>query len=105
VSVKLRWRAASQMTRPYKVFVHVLDASGSQVLAQRDAEPKNGEAPTTSWVVGEVLDDTYEVALPAGVAAGTYPIEIGVYDGASGQRLTLENGDNRLVLSSTLQVR
>jgi len=37
--------------------VHVLDPAGAQVVAQRDAEPRDGHAPTTGWVVGEVSDD------------------------------------------------
>ncbi|HEY2593859.1 MAG TPA: hypothetical protein VGK33_08155, partial [Chloroflexota bacterium] len=105
VTVKLRWRDGGPMPVAYKVFVHVLDASGQQVQAQRDAEPQDGKAPTTSWVTDEVLDDAYVVDLPAGLAAGTYPIEIGVYDPRTGDRLTLGAGDNHLVLSTLLQVR
>ena len=63
-----------------------------------------GAAPTTGWVVGEVIDDQYTVALPAGLASGDYPIEVGVYDARSGDRLLLPNGDNRVVLSTRLHV-
>ena len=105
VTVKLRWRAAGPMEQAYKVFVHVLDASGRQVVAQRDAEPQDGKAPTTGWVEGEVIDDAYVVVLPAGVASGEYPVEVGVYDPRSGERLALPSGDNRLLLAERLQVR
>jgi hypothetical protein len=105
VNVKLRWRSAATMSVGYKVFVHVLDPGGQQVVAQRDAEPQDGKAPTTGWLVGEALDDSYEIQLPAGLPPGAYPIEVGVYDPRSGDRLTLANGDNRVVLSTMLQVR
>ncbi len=105
VTVKLRWRAGARMSVAYKVFVHVLDPTGQQVLAQRDAEPQDGKAPTTSWVIGEALDDAYEVALPAGLTAGQYPVEVGVYDARNGERLTLANGDNHLVISTPLRVQ
>jgi hypothetical protein len=92
------------MSQAYKVFVHVLDPSGQQVVAQRDAEPQDGKAPTTSWVANEVLDDEYAIALPPGLAPGDYPVEVGVYDPRTGDRLSLGNGDNRLILSKRLTV-
>jgi hypothetical protein len=104
LTVKVRWRSAAEMKQAYKVFVHVLDPAGAQVVAQRDAEPLDGAAPTTGWVVGEVIDDRYVVALPAGLASGDYPIEVGVYDARSGDRLLLPNGDSRVVLASRLHV-
>jgi hypothetical protein len=104
VTVKLRWRSAAELQQAYKVFVHVLDASGQQVVAQRDAEPQDGRAPTTGWVVGEVIDDQYVITLPAGVAAGAYPVEVGVYEPRSGDRLRLPNGDNHFVLNTRLQI-
>jgi hypothetical protein len=105
VTVHLRWRAGATMQQAYKVFVHVLDPAGEHVVAQRDAEPQDGHAPTTGWVVGEVIDDEYAVTLPAGLTAGEYPVEVGVYDARSGDRLQVSNGDNRVLLSTHLQVR
>jgi hypothetical protein len=105
VTVHLRWRAAAAMNVAYKIFVHVLDASGQQVLAQRDAEPQDGAAPTTSWMVGEALDDSYVLQLPASVGPGEYPIEIGVYEPRSGDRLTLATGDNHAILDQRLLIR
>ena len=105
VTLKLRWRAAAPMDHSYKVFVHVLDPSGQQVVAQRDAEPQDGKAPTTSWVAGEVLDDEYPVTLPAALASGEYPVEVGVYDPHSGDRLSLATGQNRFLLPAPLRVR
>src|SRR5262249_49618142 len=105
LTVKLRWRGAAQMQQAYKVFVHVLDPTGQSVVAQRDAEPQGGAAPTTSWVVGEALDDAYELALPSGTVAGEYPVEAGVYEPKSGERLSLANGDNRLILDTRVRVQ
>ena len=104
VTLKVRWRGSAATSTAYKVFVHVLDPDGTQVVAQRDAEPQDGKAPTTSWVANEVIDDEYQVALPAGVGAGSYPIELGVYDPKTGNRLTLADGSNRLLLDAKLTV-
>jgi Dolichyl-phosphate-mannose-protein mannosyltransferase len=102
VTVHLRWRSAVEMQQAYKVFVHVLDPAGQHVVAQRDAEPQDGHAPTTGWVVGEIIQDDYVITLPANLAAGDYPVEIGVYDARSGDRLPLPNGDTRVILSTRL---
>jgi hypothetical protein len=104
LTVKLRWRSAAPTPRAYKVFVHVLDPSGQHVLAQRDSEPQDGKAPTTGWIPGEVIDDEYAITLPASLASGDYAVEVGVYDARSGDRLTLANGDNRLLLLAAVHV-
>jgi len=105
VTVLLRWRAEAPMDRTYKVFVHVLDPSGQRVVAQRDAEPLDGQAPTLGWVPGEVLADEYVVAIPSGLPVGDYPVEIGVYEERSGQRLALVDGANRYLLEGPLGIR
>jgi hypothetical protein len=104
LTVHLRWRSAAEMHQVYKVFVHVLDPAAERVVAQRDAEPQDGHAPTTGWVVGEVIDDTYAITLPSNLAPGDYPLEIGVYDPRSGDRQLLPNGDNRVILNARLHV-
>jgi hypothetical protein len=105
IGLRLRWRAEAAMERTYKVFVHVLDAGAEKVVAQRDAEPLDGRAPTPGWVTGEVLDDEYQITLPSDLRAGEYPIEVGVYEERSGDRLLLPDGESRLVLATHLEVR
>jgi 4-amino-4-deoxy-L-arabinose transferase-like glycosyltransferase len=106
LTVKLRWRSAADMNQDYKVFVHVLDSSGQHIVAQRDAEPQDGRAPTTGWVDGEVIDDDYSIAIPVASTSGDYPVEIGVYDPRSGDRLLLSKseGQNHLVLPTKVSV-
>lgn len=105
VRLRLHWRALSETTVAYKVFVHVLDQPGQRVVAQRDAEPQAGRAPTTSWLPGEVVEDEYPVDVPSDLEPGVYPIELGLYDPKTGQRLTLADGENRVILSTSLTVR
>jgi hypothetical protein len=77
------------------VFTHLLD-SGSVVVAQRDAEPADNLRPTTSWKVGEQVQDNYGIAIPADLPAGSYTLEIGMYDGA--RRSHLDGGADHLIL-------
>ena len=66
--VKLRWRSAAAMSAGYKVFVHVLDPSGQQVVAQRDAEPQDGERADSpaGCPAGGDTTDAYEVPAARG---------------------------------------
>jgi hypothetical protein len=51
------------------------------VVAQRDAEPSDNQRPTTSWQRGERIEDNYGIAIPSNLPAGSYTLEIGMYDG------------------------
>ncbi len=102
-SITLHWRALGETERGYKVFVHLLDAEGRSA-AGHDAEPANWQRPTTSWVAGEYIADEHVLALPADLPAGSYRIEVGIYDGASGERLPLADGSDRLILSQPVEV-
>ncbi len=93
------------MERSYKIFVHVLDSSQKNVVAQRDAEPLDGKAPTAGWLPNELVDDELQITLPSALPAGEYPVEVGVYEERSGERLRLASGDSRVVLDTRLQVR
>jgi hypothetical protein len=61
----LYWQADDRITEPHKVFVHLVDATGSTV-AQADSIPTlaGGAAPTESWRKGEVIADTHLLTVP-----------------------------------------
>jgi 4-amino-4-deoxy-L-arabinose transferase-like glycosyltransferase len=108
LSLTLHWQAEREMDRSYTVFVHLLDGSG-RVRAQQDNAPGLGYLPTTGWAPGEYIADAYEIALPVGVSAGDYALEVGVYDAATGIRLpvrsaTGERMGDRIILSQSIRV-
>ncbi len=96
--VVLYWRALAQMNTSYTVFVHLLDAQ-NKVIAAGDAFPGSGNLPTTGWIEDEYITDAHTLALD-GVPAGTYQIEIGVYDPATGTRLKVGEGQDRVLLGN-----
>ena len=49
--------------------------------------PQQNHYPTSRWAAGEVVVDSYAIQLPPDLAAGTYPIEVGLYIAGTGQRL------------------
>ncbi len=83
VRVVLYWQALGTPTTLYTAFVQLLDVNGN-LRAQRDQIPGAGNFPTTSWVKGEYLVDSYDIALPE---PGEYKIIIGMYDAKTNSRL------------------
>lgn len=77
----LYWRADAPMEVGYSAFVHVLGSDGS-LMAQADRVPANGARPTTGWLPGEVIADTYDLPL-----AGAAALRVGLYDPATRERL------------------
>jgi hypothetical protein len=88
----LYWQAEGASAAPYTVSVQLLDENGV-LRAQHDQQPGGGAFPTTSWVAGEVLADTYQITLPVDLAAGQYSLIAGMYDPHTGARLPVAAPD------------
>lgn len=99
----LIWRADRAIPEAYTVFVHLVDAEG-RVLADADSPPFSGLFPTNRWQVGEVLRDRHLLKIPHDLAAGEYTIEIGMYLPATGARVRVNDGADKIVLT-TVSVR
>jgi len=109
LKLTLYWQALEATDLSYTVFAHLLGADG-RLRAQQDNLPCHGACPTTSWVAGEVLTDEYAITIPADAAPGEYRLEIGLYDGATQQRLPVfdaqgQPAGDRLLLGQVVQVR
>jgi len=52
--------------------------------------PKGNQYPTSRWLTEEIVIDTYEIDLPPGIQGGEYPVEVGLYIPATGQRLQIK---------------
>jgi 4-amino-4-deoxy-L-arabinose transferase-like glycosyltransferase len=74
LQVDLVWQAKARPSRDYTVFVHVLDAAG-EVVSQADSQPRGGDFPTSIWLPGDSVADSYTLAVPA----GRYTVEVGMY--------------------------
>ncbi|MFQ6059135.1 MAG: protein kinase [Anaerolineae bacterium] len=100
----LRWQALRAMDQDYTVFVHLTYEDG-RILAQQDNQPLRGTRPTTSWVVGEQLDDPYELTIPPGTPTGTYWIRVGMYVRATLQRLPIQEAGGKTVEQDSILVK
>jgi hypothetical protein len=74
----------------YTVFTHLLDGN-SRIWGQKDSLPGGGALPTTSWRVGEVIIDNYEIMVNPDTPLGEYLLEVGMYQAATGQRLPISD--------------
>jgi hypothetical protein len=90
---RLYWRAGEPSEAPLTVFVHALGPTG-QILAQHDGAPAGGQRPTTGWIPDEIVADDHPLALPPDWSA----LAIGLYDPATGQRLTLPDGADHVLV-------
>lgn len=76
--VQLFWEVLSSPSADYTIFVHLVDAN-DQIVAQLDRPPGGGISPTTSWLTGMFLQDTYPIPLPSELADGIYRVRFGLY--------------------------
>ncbi len=108
LALTLYWQAEGESSMPYAVSVQLLDENGV-LRAQNDQQPGGGAFPTTSWVQGEVLVDTYQLEMPADLTPGRYELIVRMYDPATLAALPATGADGSpagegLALA-TIQVR
>lgn len=87
--IQLHWAVDQPPTQEWTVFVHLLSAADTAptvLVAGKDGPPGNGSLPSVRWRQGWLILDEYQVALPPELPAGTYALEIGLYQ-ADGKRL------------------
>ncbi|MCA9934802.1 MAG: phospholipid carrier-dependent glycosyltransferase [Ardenticatenaceae bacterium] len=90
ITVDVTWRVFAPPGSDYTTLLHLAEA-GQPPLAQGDRPPLNGDYPTHLWATEEVIQDQYEITIPAGLADGRYPLRIGLYDPTTLQRLPVSN--------------
>lgn len=93
----LSWRPEWPLDRDYKVFAHLGEG---QPRAQWDGFPGLNTARTSRWPVGRRFEDHVLLRIPPGTPGGSYPLTVGLYDPASGERL-----GGRAVPVATVTVR
>jgi 4-amino-4-deoxy-L-arabinose transferase-like glycosyltransferase len=94
IFLTLYWRAKAKMPADYTVFTHVLQRP-EIIWAQQD---KQLQPPSSSWPVGQVISDTYELKIKPDAPPGVYEVEVGAYDPRQDfERLRVITEDGRIV--------
>jgi hypothetical protein len=95
VEITLFWRSERRMDTDFKVFVHVFDPATGVPAAQDDAMPLRWTYPTSYWALGETVTDPITISIQD-VPRGSYGIAVGVYNPATGERLSVLNSGGQL---------
>ncbi|MCS7222796.1 MAG: glycosyltransferase family 39 protein [Anaerolineae bacterium] len=74
----LYWQAIGGISESFKVFNHLVSPSG-EIKGQRDGYPNEGRQPTPGWLPGEVIRDTYRIAVASDAPIGRYRLLTGMY--------------------------
>ncbi|HEX7593171.1 MAG TPA: glycosyltransferase family 39 protein [Anaerolineae bacterium] len=104
VPITLYWRADRAIDKSYTAFVHIVGTQFNPVTnnplwGQIDRVPRDGAYPTTAWLPNEIVPDAYRVPIDPRAPTGTYNIEIGLYDPATGVRLPVDAGGDSVVVA------
>jgi hypothetical protein len=89
LTLKLAWKALSNIDEDYTVFVHVLSYTTNDITMQVDRMPQNNTYPTSLWLVGEYIEDTITLQRPD---EPNYLI-VGLYNSKTGDRLQTPSGN------------
>ena len=104
VRLTLYWQALIRMDSDYTVFAHVLGQE-ERLWAQKDSQPQNGAAPTSSWQPDTLIEDQYELVLRPDTPPEAYEIEVGLYLPSTGKRLGILGEGGRLAADRVLLTR
>jgi len=88
------WRVETQPGASRRIFLHLLDQSGS-VVTQDDALG----APAVHWQADDIIIQHHTIKLPA--SPGQYWVRLGIYDPDSASRLSTSSGTDSVLLDST----
>ncbi len=92
LELTLWWKALARPKLDYTAFTHVVLPPGA-VWAGVDAPLEDGATPASQWQPGQRVEAHYRLTLPAEAPPGVYFVEIGLYDPATQDRLTVNSSD------------
>jgi hypothetical protein len=89
LAIGLYWLAQQTPTQDYRVFLHLVPADDTGLVAQRDSMPQSGYGATTRWEPGELIVDELNLHIGADVSPGSYYLLLGLYQPESLQNLSI----------------
>jgi 4-amino-4-deoxy-L-arabinose transferase-like glycosyltransferase len=78
ITMTLHWQCLRRMDSNYNISVQFINAAQNKA-AQHDGWPLEGAAPTAAWEPGQVLADTYALAIHPDTQPGVYDVRVVVY--------------------------
>jgi hypothetical protein len=87
VRLSLTWHSLAPAQPHDTIFAH-LGTADQPPIAQSDDDACLGLLPMSAWLPGDMIREQRIISLPDSVEPGQYEIRLGVYNRASGARLT-----------------
>ncbi len=97
ITITTTWQALQPQAIDWTTFTQVLGPN-DRIWGQQD-KPTGGDYPTSRWQVGEVVTDTYEIAVDA-AAPSSLRLIMGLYNRSTLQRLPTQTGSDHVELWS-----
>ncbi|MCL4298442.1 MAG: cellulase family glycosylhydrolase [Anaerolineae bacterium] len=93
INLTLYWQSVQAVANDYTVFIHLTDGTGS-IVAQEDSPPAQGKFPSSRWLPGQLIEDEHHTLTSANLPAGKYDLRVGLYNSATGERLSVQSESN-----------
>ncbi len=97
-AVSFTWRAKTSPAADYRIFVHLLNATGA-IVAQTDGAPVHWTRPTSTWRPDEPIVDHHALWIPD-LPQSKYRLVAGLYEPSTGARLSLSTGGDFVLLQT-----
>lgn len=94
VTFQMHWQALGRPAADYTVFAHIVDQEGNQV-GGHDQPLTDGYYPSSFWEAGERITHVHRLEIASGLPAGSYQLQMGLYNPTSGERLPIRNADGQ----------
>jgi hypothetical protein len=65
--------------------------------------PRQNTHPTSRWLPGEVVVDSYQIVIPEGTEPGEYGLEVGLYLAENGRRLQVQSANGKTTDAALLE--
>ncbi len=78
LSLVLYWQALAAGMENYYLFVHLIDLTSGEIVAQHDGMPRFETYPTSQWSLGEIVSDPAVIDLKD-IPPGSYQLALGLY--------------------------
>ncbi|MCA9979716.1 MAG: hypothetical protein KDD89_02750, partial [Anaerolineales bacterium] len=101
IAVRLDWFAPEPLGYEWTTFVHVLDKTTGELVAQGDGHALANTYPMGQWSVPLAVWEQRFIELPPGVAPEQVVTAVGLYNWQTGERLAVQEGDTAVGLPIT----
>ena len=84
IDFTLFWQGLEAIDTDYVVFAQIVDLNTQTRYAGSDSMPANWTRPTSTWEIGELIEDYHELRVSEDAPSGVYALIMGMYQNQDG---------------------